>query len=118
MIDINKLNEVIAAMELDSDQLKEIAQAYRQDMVRGLKGEEDSTLQMLNSYIGLPSGDEQGYYLALDLGGTNVRVLLIRLDGGSRYEEVKKLVRPLVTEEYNLINKESSPEKLFGFIGI
>ncbi|MCI6869423.1 MAG: hexokinase [Selenomonadales bacterium] len=116
MIDINKLNEVIAAMELDSDQLKEIAQAYRQDMVRGLKGEEDSTLQMLNSYIGLPSGDEQGYYLALDLGGTNVRVLLIRLDGGSRYEEVKKLVRPLVTEEYNLINKESSPEKLFGFI--
>ena len=39
MIDINKLKEVIAAMELDSDQLKEIAQAYRQDMVRGLKGE-------------------------------------------------------------------------------
>ena len=34
MIDINKLNEAIAAMELDSDQLKEIAQSYRQDMVR------------------------------------------------------------------------------------
>ena len=33
---------------------------------------------MLPSYIGLPTGKETGEYLALDFGGTNLRVVLIR----------------------------------------
>lgn len=41
-----------------------------------------ASLRMLPSYVrGVPDGTEQGDYLALDLGGTNFRVLLIRLDG-------------------------------------
>ncbi len=37
---------------------------------------------MLPSYVrSVPNGTEQGNFLALDLGGTNFRVLLIRLNG-------------------------------------
>lgn len=37
---------------------------------------------MLPSYVrNIPNGTEQGDYLALDLGGTNFRVILIRLIG-------------------------------------
>ena len=38
---------------------------------------------MLPSYVrAVPNGTEKGDFLALDLGGTNFRVLLIRLDRG------------------------------------
>lgn len=37
---------------------------------------------MLPSYVrAVPNGTEVGNFLALDLGGTNFRVLLIKLDG-------------------------------------
>jgi hexokinase len=37
---------------------------------------------MLPSYVrAVPNGTEHGDFLALDLGGTNFRVLLIRLEG-------------------------------------
>ncbi|KAJ1356729.1 Hexokinase-1 [Parelaphostrongylus tenuis] len=37
---------------------------------------------MIPSFVrGIPNGSETGDFLALDLGGTNFRVLLIRLKG-------------------------------------
>lgn len=41
---------------------------------------------MLPSYVGRPTGAEQGRFLALDLGGTNLRVLAVRLDGRGKAE--------------------------------
>jgi len=38
--------------------------------------------------LGFPSGHEQGDYLTLDLGGTNLRVCWIHLQGRSRETEV------------------------------
>ncbi len=32
----------------------------------------------------LPTGREEGQFLALDLGGTNFRVILVELEAGSR----------------------------------
>ena len=37
----------------------------------------------------LPTGRESGKYLALDLGGTNFRVLLLQLEEGSRSIQTK-----------------------------
>ena len=37
----------------------------------------------------LPTGRESGMYLALDLGGTNFRVLLLQLEEGSRSIQTK-----------------------------
>ena len=53
---------------------------FHQEMRYGLAGEE-SSLKMLPSFVGRPQGTEKGQFLALDLGGTNFRVLAVALDG-------------------------------------
>lgn len=46
------------------------------------EGTSKATIKMLPSYVrGIPNGTETGNFLALDLGGTNFRVLLIKLHG-------------------------------------
>ncbi len=62
----------------------EIIQNFHREMERGL-GREESTLKMLPSFAGRPSGKETGDFLAIDLGGTNLRVLCISLEGNGRY---------------------------------
>ncbi len=50
--------------------------------------ERPSSLQLENTYIPeLPDGTERGKYLALDLGGTNFRVLLLELANGRILKE-------------------------------
>ncbi|KAM3405466.1 hypothetical protein ACQJBY_008133 [Aegilops geniculata] len=64
-------------------------------MERGLRGDSHSQLKMLISYVdNLPTGDEHGLFYALDLGGTNFRVLRVQLGGREKcvakqqYQEV------------------------------
>lgn len=48
---------------------------------------------MLPSYVrSVPNGTEKGNFLALDLGGTNFRVLLIEIDG-SNSKMISKIYR-------------------------
>ncbi|KAK6911992.1 Hexokinase, C-terminal [Dillenia turbinata] len=62
--------------------LREVADAMIADMHAGLASEGTSPLKMLVSYVeNLPSGDENGLFYALDLGGTNFRVLRVQLGG-------------------------------------
>ncbi|XP_027722962.1 hexokinase-3 isoform X1 [Vombatus ursinus] len=78
------LEETLAPFRLDSEQLKAVQAEMREAMVRGLQGE-DSTLPMLPTYVcATPDGTERGDFLALDLGGTNFRVLWVKV--GSRSE--------------------------------
>ena len=49
-------------------------------MSRGLHTKDASTIKMLPSFVeNLPSKDGNSTYVALDLGGTNFRVLLINI---------------------------------------
>ncbi len=114
-INEEQLKEIIQDFTLDKEQIKEIACALRFDMELALQGKE-STMPMLCSYIGMPSGEEKGEFLALDFGGTNLRAELVSLKGGSQYEIVKMVAKPLVTEEYNLINGSASAVEVFDFI--
>ncbi|XP_072959147.1 hexokinase-2-like [Typha angustifolia] len=75
--------------------LRQIADAMTVEMHAGLASEGGSKLKMLISYVdNLPTGDEKGLFYALDLGGTNFRVLRVQLGGKERrvvkqeYEEV------------------------------
>ncbi|RZC72404.1 hypothetical protein C5167_035542 [Papaver somniferum] len=65
--------------------LRQVADAMTAEMHAGLaasEGEGGSKLKMLNSYVeNLPTGDEHGLFYALDLGGTNFRVLRVQLGG-------------------------------------
>ncbi|KAK6125115.1 hypothetical protein DH2020_041128 [Rehmannia glutinosa] len=62
--------------------LKQLADAMTVEMHAGLVSEGGSKLKMLISYVdNLPTGDEKGVFYALDLGGTNFRVLRVQLGG-------------------------------------
>jgi len=66
---------------LSTHQLHQIAKNLQLEMDNGLKGEK-STLKMLPSYVTKPVGDERGAFLALDLGGTNFRVIKCVIEDG------------------------------------
>lgn len=53
---------------------------FHSEMKLGLSGKK-SSLKMLPSFVVRPRGTEKGRYLALDLGGTNLRFLAVELDG-------------------------------------
>ncbi|KAF7843405.1 hexokinase-1-like [Senna tora] len=62
--------------------LKQVADAMTVEMHAGLASEGGSKLKMLITYVdNLPTGNEEGLFYALDLGGTNFRVLRVQLGG-------------------------------------
>ncbi|XVF34927.1 hypothetical protein REPUB_Repub18cG0100500 [Reevesia pubescens] len=70
--------------------LKQVADAMTVEMRAGLASEGGSKLKMITSYVdNLPTGDEKGLFYALDLGGTNFRVLRVLL-GGKESRVVKQ----------------------------
>ncbi|PWZ03843.1 hypothetical protein BCV70DRAFT_153874 [Testicularia cyperi] len=70
----------------------------------------EQTVPMLPAYVfGWPTGDEVGSYLALDLGGTNLRVCHVVLKGQGKFEITQSKFR--LTEE----QKQCEGQKLFDF---
>ncbi|KAL3840224.1 hypothetical protein ACJIZ3_024815 [Penstemon smallii] len=62
--------------------LRHVADAMATDMRAGLEVDGGSDLKMILSYVdALPTGNEKGLFYALDLGGTNFRVLRVQLGG-------------------------------------
>lgn len=65
---------------------------------------------MIPTFVfGWPTGKETGDFLALDLGGTNLRVCLVTLGGAGKFELTQTKYR--LTEE----QKQEEGEKLFDF---
>jgi len=78
---------------------------------KGLAGE-TSSLAMLPTFVTKRvTGEEKGDFFALDLGGTNFRVLRLTLEGGGS-------VGPVKQGKYNIPDsiKQGTGEQLFGFI--
>ncbi len=108
---------LIEEFTVKTEQLREIAADFRYDLRLGLKNPDESSLRMLKSYVGLPTGKETGEYLALDFGGTNLRVLRIKLLGEGKFEVLKKVAKPLKVEGvYDFIGADSTAEEMFDFI--
>nr|KAF6346660.1 hexokinase 3 [Pipistrellus kuhlii] len=76
------LEETLAPFRLNREQLAAVQAQMREAMAKGLQGEA-SSLRMLPTYVrATPDGSERGHFLALDLGGTNFRVLLVHVAAG------------------------------------
>lgn len=72
-------------LDLDQAALRRVSEGMAKMIDLGLSDEPNeakrSSLKMLPSYVcQLPDGSEKGDHLALDLGGTNFRVLCIKLE--------------------------------------
>lgn len=72
--------EWLEQLEFSMEAARRMIVAFHGGMRRGLAGD-GSTLPMLPTYTTRPRGDERGTYLVVDLGGTNLRVMTVHLDG-------------------------------------
>ncbi|XP_062070128.1 hexokinase HKDC1 isoform X1 [Lepus europaeus] len=82
-----QIDEVLALFRLTLEQLVGVQDRMRAELEFGLKKKTHplATVKMLPTYVcGMPDGTEKGKFLALDLGGTNFRVLLVKIRSGRR----------------------------------
>ncbi|KAG5566320.1 hypothetical protein RHGRI_002053 [Rhododendron griersonianum] len=110
------LEEFEEACATHVGRLRQVVDAMAVEMHAGLASEGGSKLKMLLTFVdALPNGSEKGTYYALDLGGTNFRVLRVQLGGNSsdrsailRHDVDRQAIPPhLMT---------STSEDLFDFI--
>ena len=92
---------VLKKFDITRDGMEEVAAALRGEFDEGLsRSDHTSSVKMLITFVhSLPNGskEEEGDFLALDLGGTNLRVLLVKIkEGKDTQTAVKKSV---LTEE-------------------
>ncbi len=114
---MHAINKIAADFTLTPYQVLDIAEKFRYAMEKKLSGK-PSPFKMLPSYLGKPSGNEQGLYLALDFGGTNVRIMLVELLGNGRYEILEHKSKPLKDPQgnYDYTSAQTSAEDLFNFL--
>ncbi|CAJ1068369.1 hexokinase-2 [Xyrichtys novacula] len=78
---------ILDTLRLSREQLLEVKNRMSEAMVRGLSRQthEQSSVKMLPTYVrSTPDGTEHGDFLALDLGGSSFRVLLVQLRSGTK----------------------------------
>ncbi|NXD01908.1 HXK3 protein, partial [Certhia familiaris] len=77
-----EVDEVLAPLRLTHADLEKVQALMREEMERGLCKETSASasVRMLPTYVThTPDGTERGRFLALDLGGTNFRVLVVHV---------------------------------------
>ncbi|XP_062855473.1 hexokinase-4 isoform X1 [Trichomycterus rosablanca] len=77
---MKKVDQILSEFELSKEELKEVMGRMQREMHRGLRVEthNEASVKMLPTYVcSTPEGSEVGDFLALDLGGTNFRVMLV-----------------------------------------
>lgn len=86
-----KIENHMAKMRFSAVTARKVQNVFISEMNKGIH-QQPSSLQMENTYIPeLLDGTEEGLYLALDLGGTNFRLLLLELAHGAPVrQEVKR----------------------------
>ncbi|XP_002740521.1 hexokinase-1-like [Saccoglossus kowalevskii] len=107
----NKLETILECMHLNKDQLKSVKDRLHIEMMKGLgkASHANARVKMYPTYVrSTPDGTERGDFLALDLGGSNFRVLYIKIgEKVEQFSEVYKLTKELM---------EGTGEKLFDYI--
>lgn len=104
------LNEIEEQFKLTAEDISNIMSSFQDEMAKGLAGEK-SCLKMIPSHFARPSGMEKGRYMAIDLGGTNFRILLVELKGRNN-AEILGQHKYTLKEEHIMGTKD----ELFGFI--
>jgi len=85
-----KITNHLKPLVIDEEKLKKLRSVFESELELGMeKGLDGSSIQMENTYIPeLLDGTEEGVYLSLDLGGTNFRVIQLKLSKGRIQEEI------------------------------
>ncbi|KAK0070306.1 hexokinase-2-like isoform X1 [Biomphalaria pfeifferi] len=91
------VENILKPLDLTDEHYKKVMQLMHNDIVKGLTPETHAkaNIKCFPTYVRtVPDGTESGDFLALDLGGTNFRVLLINLNGQEVTMESKIFLIP------------------------
>ncbi|KAJ7291551.1 hexokinase, partial [Mycena rebaudengoi] len=103
------LRKLESIFTLTPQRMRMIVEAFKETLELGL-AQPKQTVPMIPTYVfGWPTGQETGDYLAVDLGGTNLRVCLVTLQGDGKFEITQTKYR--LNEE----QKQDDGQKLFDF---
>lgn len=87
-------------LTISAAKLVEITDHFVNELNKGLS-KQGGNIPMIPSWVlNYPSGNETGEYLAIDLGGTNLRVIRVSLLGNGKYKSISEkfpIPRKLVT---------------------
>ncbi|TKR81417.1 hypothetical protein L596_015287 [Steinernema carpocapsae] len=106
----SRIQQICQCFLLEDHTLKRVMDAMLDSMEKGLAPETAPTMKMIPSFVRSgPNGSERGDFLALDLGGSHFRVLVIRLtdDDCQQRSEIFELPDRIV---------QGSGDKLFDHI--
>nr|XP_019012351.1 hexokinase [Kwoniella pini CBS 10737]OCF51132.1 hexokinase [Kwoniella pini CBS 10737] len=102
------LRKYESLLTLTPQRMRMIVHAFEDTLDIGLQ--KDGQIVVIPTFVfGWPSGKEVGEYLALDLGGTNLRVCLVTLQGQGKFQVTQTKYR--LTEE----QKQDEGQKLLDF---
>ncbi|TLD22140.1 hypothetical protein PspLS_08174 [Pyricularia sp. CBS 133598] len=77
---------IVDQFEYTDDDVNKGVKEFLRQMEEGLAKDGTSLSQIPTYVAAVPSGKEQGLYLAVDLGGTNFRVCSVHLNGDNTYD--------------------------------
>ena len=107
---IKVIKDIERKFFLSSKDMSKIIHNFHSEMKKGLSNKK-SSLKMIPTFARKPSGREKGEFLALDLGGTNFRVLSVKLKGKGKYS-----TSPVMMSSLNKEHMEKSGKILFTFL--
>lgn len=105
-----KLQEIEGVLTVDQAKLKAVVEKFVKEMEKGLSKEGGNIPMNVAWVMEYPDGSETGTFMALDMGGTNLRVAEITLDGRRHFD--------IVQSKYKMPEsmKTGTSDELFGFI--
>ncbi|XP_039632726.1 hexokinase-2-like [Perca fluviatilis] len=110
---LRKVQQYLKPFQLSKEKLKEVSARLYKDMLLGLERDPpyDAAVKMLPTFVrATPDRTDRGDFLALDLGGTNLRVIHVRVVEGN--PQVLYSESTTITTEI----KEGTGEALFDLI--
>jgi len=105
-----KVDELLKQYEISREALEKIMLGFDEMFTQGTTEHDNTELLMIPTYVNsIPTGKEEGNFFALDLGGTNFRVMLLKIHGGKidSSSEVYPISQQLMT---------GTADELFGYI--
>ncbi|KAJ2722140.1 hypothetical protein GGI07_003526 [Coemansia sp. Benny D115] len=104
----DNLRAMAASFAVTDDKIREIIKGMHESMKTGLDHDDKDALPMIPTFVrGRPTGNETGTFLALDLGGTNLRVCQVTLKGNTEYT---------LEQQKFTISQEAKENRLWDFI--
>lgn len=109
--------DILTLFYIDKSTMSKIAADFSDQITQATSGN-SSCLQALSSYLTPATGLEKGNYLAIDFGGTNIRVSAVSLQGNGRCSLLTEARRPLrdPNKTYDLTSSDLSGSELFDFV--